>query len=1408
MRKIITGILILLLSAVTSQAVYADAVGKFVKVEGRVDITRPGEPAELVNVGTEIFEKDIIRSKSDSKAEILFRDGNVLRLAQRTRVEVSEYISDSSKRSTILNLFRGKIQNKVKKLLGSIFGDDENRYEVHTPTSVCGVRGTDFFMTYEKGVSGATFKEGFGYGYNRNQPENMIEVQAGQSMVIPDSNAPPVLRTSSTAEINRLEGETTPAEEEGESIDEEDSSGQMDDGGDEGESVKEEEGAGDDEGIAEEGDTEEGDSESVGEETSDTADEGSSAGDEAEASEVSDSGTEMADSGTEQVESGSDSTDTGTAEGGSATGDSGFVSIDAGSSESGIDDGGIDGLDTGDAFIDTALADDQSENTDSNMEPTVPADQEDATLGSNDGPEILLQDAGDGDCPEGEDCDDAYSAIVDLLTTSQDSDSTTDPTPTDPVPTDPTPTDPTPTDPTPTDPIPTDPAPTVAISGKLMGITSGTHVEGEHVLPRSEDPFRTGYTGRIEGSIYEYDYFRANDGTYLRGFAEEEDSDTGTWTMYSYLPDGVLLTEIETDGDFMPVITESTWGQSDLASIATPPAGYYVRYMNEFAASMVTGIGSFTGEIQGISLELWSATQSVPLNISLSGQYTWSGDSLYLFKSPLSGSFTDGGTFSGFFSGKADDATGFLNALYINPEGTELGILMSDFTGTVDTAGGWSAAGTIYPSVYSTDPRTITNDNFLTSIGEGFLEVERLSGNFSAGSGETIKGHGFGNTLYISGSDWGIFEITFGYAKYDENAVSSAWSGSVSGFGEFGEGDGGIWFVDISNGEWSSNGISGDLINGRFLTMTKAGTIEGTLIGPAGTAGDWAAVSQGAWQKTDDLLFSSSLDGGLYLVRPQEGGRYYNAANASEYSYHYDLFSHEGGYQFYDSVNDTDKYMQINALDFDGTVADFHSQEWVYDHTSYAFISYSAGQGTEFPLQTLRDNPATYTGVTWDYHDQWTSYDMFHTGWFEGVLGGLGNPWTATSGAPAAITLLGFYEVPFYVNSGQPVIFANDVESYNPDNVTGAYSGYIGGVLTTSVSGNMYALYVDPANNAGILMGKLASGSADEVSGMWEADGGIYPVQLYSSIGVTPVSLIDSVVNTEYYFWGGGYTTPGDDGYFFDGSGIETGYFKTGGGNFFNKKIMGEPWGVWQNVLGGAYTGTPSFDWTMNIHHEMWDEFDNITGMIAKYGVSGGTWSGNEIDAEVMGVWVDLGDVVVGVSSGKLEGTYDPIEMTWQTIGSGVWLKAGQYIDMTSTTEGRATLAELNIPAVEIGRTTLNGTGSTMSITMTDVTFFASSTGGDARIWATDNISGTYTVDPYIGDYIYLSNGDSSITADFTLKKWDNNNWAADISHGIGTINRTDVSGTANVEFGGVAGGTYTGTASGSFSGEGAGVAR
>jgi hypothetical protein len=145
----------------------AAPVGKFTSIEGRVDVTAPGKAAAAAKLGDTLNAGDIIRTKSKSKCEVVFVDGSVLRLADSSRLRVTEFAQDEGSRNATLNLFRGKIQNIVKTIPGA--AGNKSKYEVHTPTAVAGVRGTNFFSYYMNGVSGALFQEGQGYGYNPNR---------------------------------------------------------------------------------------------------------------------------------------------------------------------------------------------------------------------------------------------------------------------------------------------------------------------------------------------------------------------------------------------------------------------------------------------------------------------------------------------------------------------------------------------------------------------------------------------------------------------------------------------------------------------------------------------------------------------------------------------------------------------------------------------------------------------------------------------------------------------------------------------------------------------------------------------------------------------------------------------------------------------------------------------------------------------------------------------------------------------------------------------------------------------------------------------------------------------------------------------------------------------------------------
>lgn len=190
----------------------AEPVGRITYVEGRVDITPPGQIARPAYLGFEVHVGDIIRTKSRSKAEITFTDTTIMRLAQKSRVEISEYLTGKSRRRGVIRLFRGKIRSVVSKTIGIASFSSRNRYEVHTPTAVAGVRGTDFFVFYQRGVSGAIFKEGLGYGYSRNRPHEIREIVAGQAMLVLSADQPPMIRSFSSVEIQKHLNDTEPLE--------------------------------------------------------------------------------------------------------------------------------------------------------------------------------------------------------------------------------------------------------------------------------------------------------------------------------------------------------------------------------------------------------------------------------------------------------------------------------------------------------------------------------------------------------------------------------------------------------------------------------------------------------------------------------------------------------------------------------------------------------------------------------------------------------------------------------------------------------------------------------------------------------------------------------------------------------------------------------------------------------------------------------------------------------------------------------------------------------------------------------------------------------------------------------------------------------------------------------------------
>jgi hypothetical protein len=202
MKKFLKLLLILTLLPVLPPTLYGAPVGKMTHIEGRVDITSGGE-TRPVSLGDPVSIGDTLRAKSKARGEVTFLDGNILRLAENTRIRITDYREGDGKASK-LELSRGKVQNIVSKLAPNAL------YEVHTPTAVCGVRGTNFFAFFLDGTSGFIPKEGVIYGYSLGMPDAVKSVMAGQSLLIHAANQPAVLQPATSEEVERHMRDTIP----------------------------------------------------------------------------------------------------------------------------------------------------------------------------------------------------------------------------------------------------------------------------------------------------------------------------------------------------------------------------------------------------------------------------------------------------------------------------------------------------------------------------------------------------------------------------------------------------------------------------------------------------------------------------------------------------------------------------------------------------------------------------------------------------------------------------------------------------------------------------------------------------------------------------------------------------------------------------------------------------------------------------------------------------------------------------------------------------------------------------------------------------------------------------------------------------------------------------------------------
>lgn len=190
-----------------SSCAHAAEIGRIKSLEGRVDILKSGtEMAIPAREGDVVFVGDAVRTKSNSKAEIVFNDNSVLRLAQNSKVTVNAYQLDEKARRTqaAINLDRGKIRAIIAKMPGPA------DFNIDTPNAHAVIRGSDIFTFYQAGNSGMLVNEGRLSVANIAHPADILVVPAGNSVLVPLDETPKGPRPYLDLEKRLHEQDTNP----------------------------------------------------------------------------------------------------------------------------------------------------------------------------------------------------------------------------------------------------------------------------------------------------------------------------------------------------------------------------------------------------------------------------------------------------------------------------------------------------------------------------------------------------------------------------------------------------------------------------------------------------------------------------------------------------------------------------------------------------------------------------------------------------------------------------------------------------------------------------------------------------------------------------------------------------------------------------------------------------------------------------------------------------------------------------------------------------------------------------------------------------------------------------------------------------------------------------------------------
>ncbi|MGZ3771009.1 MAG: FecR family protein [Bdellovibrio sp.] len=192
-------------------AVAADTMhGIFMVVKGDVSVSNSKQQNKKIKVGDKVFPGDVVESAKEARAKIVMTDRNVINISPETKLEIQKYENDGANKNVELNLQQGKVRNNVEQK----YDGEKNKFIIKTPTAVAGVRGTQFFTSFDPSTritSVVTLRGAVSLAPANVATGNMkpVIVQKGESSTMAPGSNPEPPKALPKEELRKIDQETT-----------------------------------------------------------------------------------------------------------------------------------------------------------------------------------------------------------------------------------------------------------------------------------------------------------------------------------------------------------------------------------------------------------------------------------------------------------------------------------------------------------------------------------------------------------------------------------------------------------------------------------------------------------------------------------------------------------------------------------------------------------------------------------------------------------------------------------------------------------------------------------------------------------------------------------------------------------------------------------------------------------------------------------------------------------------------------------------------------------------------------------------------------------------------------------------------------------------------------------------------